>query len=182
MTTAIERIWNQHAEQLRGFIHRRIPDASVVDDVLQEVFVKIHTRIASLRDETRLQSWLYEITRNTIVDHFRSQKPEQELPEALDLPEPNETHVLEELSECVRPLMDALPEKYRLPLILSELEGLPQKEVAERLRLSLSATKSRVQRGRDRVKDLFTECCHFKLDHAGRVMDYQPTGRECTHC
>jgi RNA polymerase sigma-70 factor, ECF subfamily len=180
MTTAIERIWNQHAEQLRGFIHRRIPEASVVDDVLQDVFVKIHTKIASLRDETRLQSWLYEITRNTIVDHFRSQKPEQELPETLDLPEPNETHVLEELAECVRPLMDALPERYRLPLILSELEGLSQKEVAEKLGLSLSATKSRVQRGRDRVKDLLTECCHFKLDHAGRVMDYQPRGRECT--
>jgi RNA polymerase sigma-70 factor, ECF subfamily len=64
MTTAIERIWNQHAEQLRGFIHRRVPDASVVDDVLQEVFVKIHTKIASLRDETRLQNWLYEITQN----------------------------------------------------------------------------------------------------------------------
>jgi RNA polymerase sigma-70 factor (ECF subfamily) len=78
--------------------------------------------------------------------------------------------------------MDALPERYRLPLILSELEGLSQKEVAEKLGLSLSAAKSRVQRGRDRVKDLLTECCHFKLDHTGRVMDYQPRGRECTHC
>ena len=182
MTAATERIWNEHAEQLRSFIHRRIPDASVVDDVLQEVFVKIHTKIASLRDETCLQSWLYEITRNSIVDHFRSQKPEQELPETLDSPEPNESRVLEELAECVRPMMDALPEKYRLPLLLSELEGLPQKEVAERLGLSLSATKSRVQRGRDRVKDLFTECCQFKLDHRGSVMGYQPRGLECKRC
>ena len=44
MSAATERIWNEHAEQLRGFIHRRIPDASVVDDLLQEVFVKIHKK------------------------------------------------------------------------------------------------------------------------------------------
>jgi RNA polymerase sigma-70 factor (ECF subfamily) len=128
MTAATERIWNEHVEQLRGFIHRRIPDASVVDDVLQEVFVKIHTKIASLRDETCLQSWLYQITRNSIVDHFRSQKPEQEQPETLDLPEPNESRVLEELAECVRPMMDALPEKYRLPSYYPNWRGCPKRK------------------------------------------------------
>jgi RNA polymerase sigma-70 factor (ECF subfamily) len=182
MIAATERIWHEHAAQLRGFIHRRIPDASVVDDVLQEVFLKIQTKIAGLRDETCLQSWLYQITRHTIVDHFRSQKPEQELPATLDLPEAHDSCVLQELAECVRPMMDALPEKYRLALLWSELEGLPQKEVAARLGLSLSAAKSRVQRGRDRLKDLFTECCHFKLDHQGRVMGYRPRSGECNRC
>src|SRR5512145_1818391 len=117
MTVVTERIWIEHSDQLRGFIHRRIPDTSVVDDVLQDVFVKIQTKIASLKDETSLQSWLYQITRHTIIDHFRSRKPEQELPETLDLPEPQQSRVLEELAECVRPMMDALPEKYRLPLL-----------------------------------------------------------------
>ncbi len=182
MTVVTERIWNEHSAQLRGFIHRRIPDTSVVDDVLQDVFVKIQAKIASLKDETSLQSWLYQITRHTIIDHFRSRKPEQELPETLDLPQPQQPRVLEELAECVRPMMDALPEKYRLPLLLSELEGLPQKEVAERLGLSLPAAKSRVQRGREQLKDLFTECCHFKLDHRGSVMGYQPKGKECNRC
>jgi RNA polymerase sigma-70 factor (ECF subfamily) len=182
MTVVTERIWNELSDQLRGFIHRRIPDTSVVDDVLQDVFVKIQAKIASLKDETSLQSWLYQITRHTIIDHFRSRKPEQELPETLDLPELQESRVLEELAECVRPMMDALPEKYRLPLLLSELEGLPQKEVAERLGLSLSAAKSRVQRGREGLKSVFTECCHFKLDHRGSVMGYQPKGKECNRC
>ena len=86
MSTTIERIWNEHADQLRGFIHRRIPDPSVVDDLLQDVFLKIQSRVETLKDETRLQGWLYQITRNVIVDHFRGRKPEEELPDTLDLP------------------------------------------------------------------------------------------------
>ena len=169
----------EYADQLRGFIHKRIPDTSLTDDLLQEVFVKVQSRISTLRDESRLQSWLYHITRNTIIDHYRKQKPEVELPETVDLPEKEQFRVLEELAECVKPMMDILPEKYRLPLLLSELEGLPQKEVAERLGLSLSAAKSRVQRGRERLKDVFTECCHFEVDQRGSVMGYQNKKGEC---
>ena len=87
MSAVTERIWNEHAHQVRGFIYRRIPDASVVDDLLQEVFVKVHEKVASLRNGERLESWLYQIARNTITDHFRSRKPEQELPDTWDLPE-----------------------------------------------------------------------------------------------
>jgi RNA polymerase sigma-70 factor (ECF subfamily) len=182
MTISTERIGNEHADQLRGFIHRRIPDRFVVDDLVQEVFVKVQSRVDTLKDETRLASWLYQITRNAIIDHFRGQKPEEELPETLDLPEATPSRVLEELAECVRPMMDVLPEEYRLPLLLSDLEGLSQKEVAEKLGLSLSAAKSRVQRGRERLKSVFTQCCQFQLDHRGSVMDYEARDGECGRC
>ena len=182
MTTSTDRIWNEHADQLRGFIYRRIPDPSIVDDLVQEVFLKVQSKVATLKDETRLQSWLYQITRNTMMDYFRGQKPEEELPDTPDLPEAEVSHVLEELAECVRPMMDALPEEYRLPLLLSDLEGLPQKEVAERLGLSLSAAKSRVQRARDRLKSAFIECCQLKLDHRGSVMGYQGRDGKCGRC
>jgi RNA polymerase sigma-70 factor (ECF subfamily) len=182
LTTSNERIWNKHAAQLRGFIHRRIPDPSAVDDLVQDVFLKVQSGIATLKDETRLQSWLYQITRNVIIDHFRGQKPEEELPETLDLPEEDSPRVLEELAECVRPMMSLLPEEYRLPLLLSDLEGLPQKKVAERFGLSLSAAKSRVQRGRERLKSAFAECCHLTLDHRGSVMGYQARDGECGRC
>jgi RNA polymerase sigma-70 factor (ECF subfamily) len=182
MMTATERIWNEYAGQLRGFIYRRIPNPGVVDDLVQEVFLKVQSRVDTLKDETRLESWLYQITRNAIIDHFRGRKPEEELPETLDLPEAEPSCVLAELAECVRPMMDVLPEEYRLPLLLSDLEGLTQKEVAGRLGLSLSATKSRVQRGRERLKSVFTQCCLFKLDHRGNVMDYQARNGECSRC
>ena len=71
MAPTTERIWKEHADQLRGFIYRRIPDSSVVDDLVQEVFVKVQSKVDTLQDETRLQGWLYQITRNVIVDHFR---------------------------------------------------------------------------------------------------------------
>lgn len=179
VNTSIEHIWNEHADQLRGFIYRRVPDLSEVDDLLQEVFVKVQSRVDTLKDESRLQGWLYQIARNVIIDHFRRRKPEEELPDAFDLPEEQQSHILEELAECVRPLVNALPETYRLPLALSELEGLPHKEVAKRLGLSLSAAKSRVQRGRERLKDLFTECCHFETDQRGNITGYQRQKGDC---
>jgi RNA polymerase sigma-70 factor (ECF subfamily) len=76
-------------------------------------------------------------------------------------------------------MVNALPETYRLPLLLSELEGLPQKEVARRLGLSLSAAKSRVQRGRERLKGVFAECCHVETDHRGSLTSYQRKKGEC---
>jgi RNA polymerase sigma-70 factor, ECF subfamily len=182
MMTATERIWNGDARQLRFFIYRRIPNPAVVDDLVQDVFLKVQSKVDTVKDETRLQSWLYQITRNVIIDHFRGQKPEEELPETLDLPEAEPSRLLEELAECVRPMMDVLPEEYRLLLVLSDLEGVPQKEVTERLGLSLSATKSRVQRGRERLKGVFTQCCHFELDHRGSVMGYQVRDGERERC
>lgn len=179
MRISTESIWNEYVGQLRGFIYRRIPEPAIVDDLVQEVFLKVQSKVDTLKDETRLQSWLYQIARNTIIDYFRGQKPEEELPETLDLPDAKPSRVLEELAECVRPMMDALPAEYRLPLLLSDLEGLSQKEVAERLGLSLSAAKSRVQRGRERLKRVFAECCEFQRDHRGNVMDYQARDCEC---
>ena len=85
MAPTTERIWKEHADQLRG-----IPDSSVVDDLVQEVFLKVQSKVDTLQDETRLQGWLYQITRNVIVDHFRGRKPEEELPDTLDLPEINQ--------------------------------------------------------------------------------------------
>jgi RNA polymerase sigma-70 factor, ECF subfamily len=177
-----EAIWQEHAHQLRGFIYRRIPDPSLVEDLLQEVFLKVQTKLDTLKDETRVQNWLYQITRNTIIDHFRSRKHEEELPETLDLPEPEVPRILNELAECVRPMLNALPQEYREPLQLSDLEGLPLKQVADRLGISLTATKSRVQRGRKRLKDLFTQCCQFELDHRGSIIGYNAKDDSCKGC
>jgi RNA polymerase sigma-70 factor (ECF subfamily) len=84
MSTATEAIWQEHAHQLRGFIYRRIGDPSLVEDLLQEVFLKVQAKFDTLKDETRIQGWLYQISRNVIIDHFRGRKAEAELPDKLD--------------------------------------------------------------------------------------------------
>ena len=93
------------------------------------------------------KSWLYQITRNAVIDYFRSQRPIEDIPEEASIPETSQNTALMELAECIRPMVERLPQRHREAMVLSELEGLTQKEVSERLGISLSGAKSRVQRG-----------------------------------
>ncbi len=77
-----------------------------------------------------------------------------------------------ELAGCLRPMIDRLDTTYREALVLVELDRLTHRAAAERLGLSLSGMKSRVQRGRRRLKRLLRECCIIELDRRHRVVDY----------
>lgn len=178
-----EKVWQEYHSRLRAFILSRISDGAATDDILQNVFLKMHAGLSSLKNQTKLQSWLYQITRNAIIDYFRSQKPAVELPEWLPQPEtdPGET-VTQALSECLQPMMQHLPELYREAVILSELKGFTQKEVAQVQGTSLSGAKSRVQRGRARLKEMLAECCRLEFDHSGRLSGYERKDGYCDDC
>ncbi len=179
MTT--EDIWKVYQPRLSTFIHRHITETADVDDVLQEVFVKIHTHVASLRDEEKLQSWIYQIARNAIMDYYRHQKRNLSLA-TVRKTEENDTifdDVARELAPCIREMVEQLPEKYRQALLLTEYEGLTQKELSVRLGISFSGAKSRVQRAREQLKDMLLACCNFQFDHLNHVIDYQPRANCC---
>lgn len=178
----MEEIWREYHIALRAFIRRRVADEATSDDILQEVFLKVHDGLASLKDETKLKGWLYRTTRNAILDHFRARKPVMEIPEWLAQPEaePSET-ARQELARCLRPMIRQLPEKYREAIELSELQGLAQREVAELQSISLSGAKSRIQRGRALLKEMLAECCRLEFDHQGRLSDYQRR-KKCDSC
>jgi RNA polymerase sigma-70 factor, ECF subfamily len=180
MTT--ENIWETFHIGLRHFILQRIPDEQSADDVLQETFLKIHTRIASLRDEEKLQSWMYQIARNAIADYYRQQKATIELPEALPVPDEPvfEDEVIKDLIPAIKAMVESLPATYREALILTEYEGLTQRELAQRLGLSFSGAKSRVQRAREKLKTMLLDCCHFEFDRLGKIIDYVPNCACCT--
>jgi RNA polymerase sigma-70 factor (ECF subfamily) len=144
------------------------------------VFLKIHTRIDTLHQHDRVAAWIYQIARNAIADYYRAQRPLFELPETLAVPgDLTEIDVVRELLPCVAAMVDALPEGYREALRLTEYAGLSQKQLSERLGISFSGAKSRVQRARMKIKQQLLDCCHFQLDHAGRIVDYQP---RCACC
>jgi len=178
-----EKVWQEYQSRLRAFIKSSMYDDSATDDVLQNVFLKMHAGLVSLKDETKLKSWLYQIARNAMIDYFRSHKPTAELPGQLSQPEtdPGEK-VTQELSECLHPMIQLLPESYREAIILSEMKGLTQKEVAKAQGTSLSGAKSRVQRGRALLKNMLAECCRLEFDHSGRLCGYERkegTGDNC---
>ena len=178
-----EKVWQEYHSRLRAFIKSRISDDTATDDILQNVFLKLHAGLDSLKDETKLKSWLYQIARNAIIDYFRSQKPTVDIPEWLPQSETDPSEkVIQELSECLQPMIQLLPENYREAVILSELKGLTQKEVAKVQGTSLSGAKSRVQRGRALLKEMLADCCRLEFDHSGRLCDYERKGKACDAC
>jgi RNA polymerase sigma-70 factor (ECF subfamily) len=179
----VEPIWKEYHGKLLGFIRARVSDAAVADDILQNVFVKIHAKLDTLRDDGKIQAWLYQITRNAIIDFYRSHKNIGELPESLSAPEPEVVDTAKkEISRCVLPLVKSLPDHYSQAVMMSEIEGLTQKEVAQKQGLSLSGAKARVQRGRAMMKNMLKECCRFEFDRRGSVIDYRANGDNGSGC
>lgn len=182
MSMTTELVWEAFHTPLQQFIRRRVSDEATAEDVLQDVFLKIHQHMETLRDVKKLESWIYQITRNAIIDSYRSSRPTipLEAEEVLDLPEelPSDD-VASELLPSVRAMVKSLPEVDRQALVLTEYQGLTQKELSERLGLSFSGAKSRVQRAREKLKQQLLECCHFELDRRGHIIDYQPRCHNC---
>lgn len=180
MNLSTAEIWEVFSQQLRLFISKRVADANDVEDILQDVFVKIHTNLDTLQEEDRLVPWLYHIARNAIIDHYRTRRPMEELAETMAVDsEPAEAEPFAQIAASLKPMIGYLPERYRQALLLTEIEGLKQTELAEELGISISGAKSRVQRGRDMLREALLDCCHFDFDLRGRVMDYTPRPNCC---
>lgn len=183
MATITEQAWEAFHAPLHQFIRRRVADEAVAEDLLQEVFLRIHQQGASLRDARRLESWIYQIARHLIIDYYHSRQHHLTTlddGEVLALPEElPDDDIVSELLPCVRAMVLALPEQDRQALILTEYQGLTQKELGERLGLSFSGAKSRVQRAREKLKQELLSCCHFELDRRGHILDYYPHCKCC---
>ena len=182
MPVTTEHVWEAFHTPLQQFIRRRVSDEATAEDVLQDVFLKIHQHGNSLKDVRRLESWIYQITRNLIIDYYRRQTPTTPWEEAealLPVGEIPEEDVRAELAPSVVAMARYLPEPYREALLLTDYQGVSQKELSARLGLSFSGAKSRVQRAREKLKQLLLDCCHFEFDRLGRVIDYQPRCHCC---
>jgi RNA polymerase sigma-70 factor (ECF subfamily) len=176
MTISTEQTWDQMNRQLRSFFRRRVGDDQLAEDLLQETFLRIHHGLASLADHERVGPWVYRIARNTLVDYLRKGFVAREIPTE-DLTESEASYTEATNEDVVRwlgQMVQRLPAKYQAAVELAELKGISQREVSERLGLSVSGAKSRVQRGREQLKDLLVQCCRWELDRHGGVVDYHP--------
>jgi RNA polymerase sigma-70 factor (ECF subfamily) len=170
----VEHIWREFHAPLKGFVAKRVSNHTAVDDVVQDVFIKINNHISEVKDSQKIRTWIYQITRNSIIDYYRKQKPTDELPVNIQkMDEYDEQDLSKELSSCIRPMIEQLPDKYREAIELTELDGISQKQFSEQLGISFSGAKSRVQRGRQKLKELLTACCHIETDRYGNIVDYE---------
>jgi RNA polymerase sigma-70 factor, ECF subfamily len=168
----LEIAWKEYNEKLLSFIRANVISPEDAEDILADVYVKLVRQTELSRIPQKLPNWLFRVTRNTMIDFYRTRKSLKALPENLkeDLPEPQ---AISTFSDCILPIIEALPENYRLPILLSEIHGKKQKEVAEELGLSLSALKTRILRGRKKLKDLMSKRCTFYYDKHGQLIDYK---------
>jgi len=178
----VEDIWQEYHKKLSVFIRTRVAN-DVVEDILQDVFLKIYTRIDSLKEDCRLESWLYQITRNTIIDHYRKKRPTEELPNWVEQAQSSEDEIIkQELSACLVPMIEQLPEKYRNAINLSEIEKKTQQEVADLEKISLSGAKSRIQRGRALLKTMLNNCCQIEVNQNSQLVSYEKKALDNKFC
>jgi RNA polymerase sigma-70 factor, ECF subfamily len=183
LSPTTESIWEAFSEPLRKFIRVRVRDDDEAEDLLQEVFIRIHTRIDTLDDQTRLAAWVYQIARNLIIDTYRSRREELPLPEVIPVqPETDEPSAEAEIASGLGAMVAELPDKYSQALMLTEFQGLKQTELAQQLGISVSGAKSRVQRGREMLRQSLLECCHFEFDRLGGMIAYESRPDCCDAC
>ena len=180
MNAGLETAWTDVASKLRGYIRTRVRDHAAAEDILQDVFLKAHRRVAQLKSPEKLEGWLFLIARNAVSDYYRKSKRHEELSAdlATEAQEPEFENACQ-LRAAFRRMIEELPAPYGEALTLTEFEGLTQKQLAERLGVSLSGAKSRVQRGREKLKKALLDCCQFEFDRRGQIIDCSPKGDDC---
>lgn len=141
MDKRVEAIWTDLHQELERFIFLKVKDADTAKDILQDVFVKIIAHLPSLKDETKLTSWVYAIVRNGIADFQRTKNREIEW-QYLHENEAEEPSY-ERLSDCINQKIAQLPEKYKQAITALTFEDFSQIELAEKLNLPYSTAKSR---------------------------------------
>lgn len=184
-STTTEQIWELFSAKLKSFLLQRVSDHQVAEDLLQETFLRIHKKLDDIDDEQRITAWVFQIARNLVIDHYRSKGRDSTvaMPKDVEVPS-NEEENLNELVEGWLPAMIAqLPHDYGEAVEQYELKGMPQQQIADNLGISLSGAKSRVQRGREKLKSLLFDCCSFEQDRRGNIIGcVQNNPGDCEDC
>jgi RNA polymerase sigma-70 factor (ECF subfamily) len=178
---SFQKLHEEFRPKILRYIRRIIGEADA-EDLTQEVFVKVDKALPGFRGESSLATWIYRIATNTALDHARSASSRQaslhtdisnvddpvscdgmaETDEHVQLPDT--LLIRKDMNDCIRGIVDSLPELYRTALVLSDLEGLTNAETAGVLGISLDAVKIRLHRGRTRLRKEMDKKCVFYRD------------------
>ena len=164
--TEFEELHDAFRPRILRYLGRLVSE-SEAEDLTQEVFVKVHQALPGFRGESKISTWLYRIATNTALDRLRN-AARRESPEPEDAageedagvnlwtgespPSPESQAAFQAMNECIREFILGLPENYRTVLVLGDLEGLQDREIAEVLGVSLQTAKVRLHRARERLK------------------------------
>jgi RNA polymerase sigma-70 factor, ECF subfamily len=178
MKMSTEEIWEEYAAKILAYFKAKVRRDDLAEDLRQEVFLRVHDNHQQLNSEQKLGNWLNVISRNVLVDHWKAIGRESKLTMDLDQNRA-EVEFTQAAIDCLGGLILKLPIEYSEPLRMSELNGMKQKEVAEKLGLSISGAKSRIQRGRIMLRKSITTCCHIELNRRNELVDGECLNPDC---
>jgi RNA polymerase sigma-70 factor (ECF subfamily) len=156
-----------------------------VDDVVQDILLRLHERAAELRDEQKLAGWAFCIAKSVVTDHHRrANGPTKvtfgltdDLASSARVERSDDENENEMVAGWLLPMVSLLPDEYAEALEVCDLGGVEQRVYAERKGLSISGAKSRVQRGRRILEELVRACCDLEQDVRGNVIGITRRGR-----
>lgn len=184
----IEALYEREAPSIRRYLATLV-GAREAEDLTQEVFARAHRAAGSHRGEASIRTWIRRIASNVAIDHLRSRATQpvalasppagevgaSPVPDASAAPEQERTLIREEMCACILELVHRLPEPYAEVILLGELRGLKDREVADALGLSLEAAKIRLHRARARLRQLLESQCElYRDDETGLACDRKP--------
>ncbi len=185
-TSISQTSWQGFEKQLRTYVRSRV-DPLWVDDVVGNILLRLVQNSDAFQEADNPAAYIQRVARNAVTDHYRRKAVERKALADVeaDAKIGGESEAAEgrdaeiALARCLVPFINDLPRAYREALTLTEIEQLTQRQAADRLGLSLSGLKSRVQRGRGLLKRAITNCCTIQLDGRGGVVDYKRRAKDC---
>lgn len=162
--TAVEDFVRQYSSRVYSLAYQLTRSSSAAEEIMQEVFITVISKIATLENENYFSTWLYRVTANAAYGYLRKEKKHRDLVPVEDVEAgsgvlqdladlPDDILLSDESRDIVRQAIDRLPETLRTIVIMKDVEGLQNEEIAEAMKLSLPAVKSRLHRGRLMLRD-----------------------------
>jgi RNA polymerase sigma-70 factor (ECF subfamily) len=166
---AFEDVVEEFSEPLRRYLERLAGNRAAADDLLQDTLLKIARALPDFEGRSSVRTWAFTIATRVATDHFRRPQNRAQIVDIdetvpADDPETEQRLVVDEMSSCVREVIDSLPEDYRTALVLHDLEGQTAAQVAEIAGCSIATAKIRIHRGRRRLKQALDQECRFYRD------------------
>jgi len=180
-TMIVESAWRAYQQKLLSFIQTKVGTYEDAEDILNEVFMKL-LKVNESNSPENVSAWLYHVTKNSIVDYYRAKKSFSPLPDDLSI-ESDDINAVKQLSKCMIPMIQSLPDTYQETLLLAEISEKKYKDIAVELNLTLSSVKSRILRGRKLLIKSMARCCTLYRNGIGDIVDYeQKTTNDCGRC
>ncbi|WP_425046575.1 RNA polymerase sigma factor SigZ [Primorskyibacter sp. S87] len=178
----VEQVWSDYRSRIRAFLRARVANPADVDDLLQDISIKVFTGLSGVDDQSRLQPWLFQTANRTIIDHYRKSGRHNDLhPDDLWY-QGDDTSMRQDLEGCVEPFISALPRASADLLTAVDINGQSQKDYADARGIPYSTLKSQVQKARSELRSVFEDCCRLTLDTRGSIADYDVKSDRCKNC